>query len=121
MKTFEELKTIIEDHGLHHLLCAYIHEIDDINEYNGDYEIIDTEDKKVTEVFDELGIGKIKSVESECNSDELFNVVYFEDHNIYIKFIGEYDSYGSGDHYYDSCGGSPKQVFPKEVTKTIYK
>ena len=46
----------------------------------------------------------------------MFVVVKFDD--IFVKLVGEYDSYGKGDNYYEN---GIIQVFPKEITKTIYE
>jgi len=66
----------------------------------------------------ELGIPHYELVDSECNSDELYSVVKFGK-DMYVRFIGTYDSYGEGQHDYDNsyC----VQVFPKQVEITIYE
>ena len=69
------------------------------------------------ETFERLKLHRAESVDSAYNSDELYNVVYFKDYNIYLKFTGKYDRYGLGNHDYD---GSIREVFPKEVTVIQY-
>ena len=47
--------------------------------------------------------------------------VYRPDSNVvsaYQKIIGEYDSYGDNNHWYNK---QIEQVFPKQITKTIYE
>jgi hypothetical protein len=124
MKTFEEIIKIIDEHNLYEILCAYGEYGESIDQYNWDHEMIDVDeidDNSIINMFKRIGLGEIDSVYSVCNSDELYNVVLFKDHQIYIKFIGEFDSYGNGEHYYNSNISSATQVFPKEVTKTIYE
>lgn len=75
------------------------------------------EDKEDLETCKKLRIDNAESVDSAYNSDELYNVVHFKDYNIYLKFTGEYDSYGSGEHNYN---GEIREVFPKEVTVIQY-
>ncbi len=75
-------------------------------------------EEELTAKFEELDFGEIKEVDSVCNSDEMYSVVHFVKHNVYLMLTGEYDSYGSDEHDYD-CG--IKEVNPKEKTITVYE
>lgn len=69
------------------------------------------------EYLAELGLPSFEQLDYVCNSDEMYCIIHFKDEDIYLKFTGEYDSYGGGDHYYND---EIKQVFPKQVTITQY-
>jgi len=111
----EEIIKIIEENKLHKILFALMDGFEYVeNPETGE----DFESKE--QGLEYLGKGGLKNMEtvaSECNSDIMFAVIHFKDENIFIKIDGEYDSYGEGDHYYE---GSVTQVFPKEITKTVY-
>jgi succinate dehydrogenase flavin-adding protein (antitoxin of CptAB toxin-antitoxin module) len=62
--------------------------------------------------------GKIEQKEYVVNSDTMYCVLYFADHDLYLMITGEYDSYGSGEHDYY---GSITEVKPYEKTITEYK
>ena len=94
MKTSSELIKIIKDNDLQHSLFeCYVGSTED--EFPTDYEQVDY----------------------VCNSDEMYCVIHFVEENIYIRLEGEYDSYGGGDHWYK---GAIKEVFPKQITITVY-
>ena len=111
-----ELIKLITDNNLQEIFCEFGTGYNTLSEFfeNKRY---GEEDKEVYENIENLKLDNVESVDSCCNSDELYNVVYFKDYNIYLEFTGEYDSYGSGDHNYD---GSIREVFPKEVTVIQY-
>ena len=76
----------------------------------------DLEDIGIEGVYPEF-----EEVDSRTDSSEFWCVVRFKQENqadIYLKFHGEYDSYGQGEHEYHS---GVTQVFPKEVTTIEYK
>jgi len=107
-----ELIEIIEKNGFQRNFCEFGMYSDNPQPWNID--IL----KSLLAPIEKLNLGNIKSVEFVYNSNELYNVVYFEKYNIYLKFTGEYDSYGAGEHDYE---GSIKEVFPKEVTVIQYQ
>ena len=94
MRTSEELIQIIKENDLHHALFE-CYEASETVDFPKDYE----------------------QVEYICNSDEMYCVIHFKEENIYLQLDGEYDSYGGGDHWYK---GNIKEVFPKQVTITVY-
>lgn len=100
-----ELIEIIKKNGFQRNFCEFGMYSDSPHSWN--IEILES----LLAPIEKLNLGNIKSVEFVCNSDELYNVVYFEKYNIDLKFTGEYDSYGSGEHDYE---GSITEVFPKE-------
>lgn len=104
----EEIIKIIKDNNLQKLFWpSYTEiEIDDL-----------PEDQDIEDYVANLGIKNFDILEKVCNSDEMYTIVHFKDEDIYLKFTGEYDSYGGGDHYYND---EIKQVFPKQVTITQY-
>ena len=62
-------------------------------------------------------VGKFKSVARRGGSDQgtqWWNVIYFEDHDIYIKIDGYYTSYNGVDDL------EAFEVEPKEVMITVY-
>ena len=110
MSRFELIK-LITDNNLQEIFCEF-----GMNYYTFIH-FFEYERKVDFETFERLKLDNVESVDSCCNSDELYTVVYFKDYNIYLKFTGEYDSYGSGEHNYN---GEIREVFPKEVTVIQY-
>lgn len=84
----------------------------DYIEYN------EEEFKSPEEYMESLNLRNFEFVEGVCNSDELYQIVYFKDQNVYIKITGTYDSYGNYDHEYDD---EVTEVFPKQKTITYYE
>ena len=76
-------------------------------------EISNTDDADVNEF-----LGKMEQKDYVVNSDEMYCVVYFIDHDIYLRLSGEFDSYGGGEHGYN---GEIKEVNPKQKTITVYE
>ena len=75
-------------------------------------------DKAVENYLESLGLPtEYSEVDGRCDTSEFWSVVHFPTEDIYLKIEGEYDSYGQGEHEYDSI----TQVFPKEVTTIIYE
>lgn len=65
-----------------------------------------------------LGLGEFVGMDSYGGEDQgssYWSVVYFKEHDIYIKFIGWYTSYSG--HTWNGM----REVKPKEVTMTIYE
>lgn len=67
--------------------------------------------------LNELGLSNYEEKDRRADTSEFWSVVYFPDYNIYLKFTGWFDSYEMYNHSYNGI----TQVFPKEITKTIYK
>lgn len=74
--------------------------------------------KSPEEYIESLNLRNFEFVDGVCNSDELYQIVYFKDQNVYIKITGTYDSYGEYDHEYDD---EVIEVFPKQKTITYYE
>lgn len=67
-------------------------------------------------------LGIVKQIEQYGGEDQGSNwyvIYYFEDHDVYIKVTGYYQSYSGLDFYneWDCC----KQVIPQEKTITVYE
>lgn len=69
--------------------------------------------------LDKIGIGSWKEVEQDGGEDQgsnWYSIKYFEDHDVYIKTQGYYQSY-SGTDFHDGYG---HEVKPQEKTITVY-
>lgn len=106
-----ELIKKIKDNDLQKLLFH----LDCADDYLEDTEF-ESEDE-LYKKFEELELGEMEEMESVCNSDEMYCVINFKDHGIYLKLSGEYDSYGQYEHDYD-CG--IVEVKPETKTVTVY-
>jgi hypothetical protein len=60
---------------------------------------------------------EFKQVDGRCDTSEFWSVIHFPVQDVYVKITGTYDSYGQYEHYYND---KVTQVFPKQVTKTVY-
>ena len=107
--TFEKICDIIKSYNLYEYL---------FNEDEDFIENIEDSGYEGKELLDFLGFTNFKQVKHVRNSDEMYCVIHFEDVDIYILLTGEYDSYGQGEHSYHR---KIKQVFPKQITITIYE
>lgn len=58
-----------------------------------------------------------KKVDGRSDTSQFWSVIHFPVQDVYIKITGTYDSYGQYEHDYDS---KVTQVFPKQVTQTVY-
>ena len=56
-------------------------------------------------------------VDSREDTSEFWSIIHFTVEDIYIKISGRFDSYMDYNHYYNKV----TQVFPKQITKTIYE
>jgi len=74
--------------------------------------------KSPEEYMESLNLVNFEFVEGVCNSDELYQIVYFKDQNVYIKITGTYDSYDGYDHDYDD---KVIEVFPKQKQIIVYE
>lgn len=111
VKTAQELIDIIKENDL---LEYVFHGLDEgWVELEYDYEEFENDE----EYLKSLGLENFEPIESREDTAEFWSVIHFKNEDIYLRIDGEYDSYGQGDHEYDSI----KQVFPKQVTQTIYE
>ena len=106
----EEIIKIIKDKNLEY---AFFHQdFDDLDiewDQFGDNHI---------EYLKSLGLPtKYEEVDGRYDTAEFWSVIHFPEEGIYIKISGEYDSYGQYEHEYNEV----TQVFPKQVTQTIYE
>lgn len=111
----EIIKTIKEED-----LLAYFFEQDsgylvDYEHYTSDDVLIENLEQE-KEYLKKLGLSNFEDKGGRADTSEFWNVVYFPDHNAYLKISGWYDSYGGYEHSYDEI----KEVKPQTVTKTIY-
>jgi hypothetical protein len=71
------------------------------------------------EEFNHLDLGVMELANhygGEGQGDSYWNVIYFKDHDVYIKQDGYYQSY-SGTEFYEE----PYEVRPQEKTITVYQ
>ena len=113
MKVSEIIK-IIKDNDLQKPLMEFDGSSSDFIEYFDDKEF--EEKEEALEYLKSLGLETIEFKASVCNSDEMYTILQIN--GIFLKLEGEYDSYGQYEHDYD-CGIT--EVFPKQVTQTIYE
>lgn len=91
--------------------------------FDDDFDDFEPEDEEGEGIEDienwlkELGLGELEYKDSREDTSEFWTVIYFKDHDIYLRIDGVYDSYGQYEHEYNSV----KQVFPKEIQTTIYE
>ena len=116
MKNSQELIEIIKSNNLQECLfrldCDYL--IEYVYDTNG--EEFET-DEQVFDYLKTLGLDNFEQVYYVSNTDEMYTVIHFKDDNVYLKLVGEYDSYGQMEHDFN-CG--MYQVFPKEVKVVEY-
>lgn len=111
MKTAQELIEIIVQNDLMKPLFGDDFDDFDIEDEEGEY----IDDPR--EYVKNLGLGEIEYKDSREDTSEFWTVIYLKDHDIYLRIDGVYDSYGQYEHEYNNV----TQVFPKEVTQTIYE
>lgn len=90
------------------------------NEDNYSYKEIENEQGETVEnnkEYLEQIFGKVEWLDSRKDTSEFWSIVHFVDHNVFVKIVGEFDSYMQYDHSYDSV----HEVFPKQVTQTVYE
>lgn len=114
MKTAQELIDIIKENNLQKdLFHTDTMDESEFEDEEGNY--IDGVTHK--ENLKSIGIENFEYVAGREDTSEFWAVIHFKNENVYLKFTGWYDSYGQYDHdYHDEV----TEVFPKEVTQTIY-
>lgn len=120
--TSKELIKIIEDENLKpffisedwYLLTEEC--VTDCGSYRTEEDLFESHEK--AEKFLDEKFGEFEHLDSREDTSEFWTIVYFKKHNIYIKFIGDFNSYDMVDHRYDT---KPIEVFPKTITKIIYQ
>lgn len=110
----QDLIFAIKTNNLEKLLFNLDYIVEECNSLNLDF----TSEEECYQYLASLGLVSFESVDWVCNSDEMYCVIHFKSDNIYLKIIGEYDSYGANNHWYNK---QIEQVFPKQITKTIYE
>lgn len=111
MKTARELIKIIVQNDL--LKPLFDDDFDD-------FEVEDEEGEEIEDIegyLKGLGLGELEYKDSREDTSEFWAVIYFKDHDVYLRIDGVYDSYAQGDHVYDTV----TEVKPKEVTTIIYE
>mgnify|MGYP003404087434 FL=1 len=114
VQTAEEIIKIIQDKGLQKALfdCFDDEEylLEELDE-EGEFETADA-------YLESVGLPKeYKKVAGRTDTSEFWSVIHFPVEDVYVKITGTYDSYGQYEHYYNS---KVTQVFPKQVTTTVY-
>ena len=114
VQTAEEIIKIIQDKGLQQAFFEPEY-FDDQLEYLLDEE---EEFETVEAYLESVGLPtEFKKVDGRFDTSEFWSVIHFPVEDVYVKITGTYDSYGNYEHYYDS---KVTQVFPKQVTQTVY-
>jgi hypothetical protein len=67
-----------------------------------------------------IGLGEVKLVKRVSNSDEVYYVNYFVEHDVYIRTNAYYDSYQSVEDF-DDCDSYGFEVKPIEKVVTFYE
>lgn len=111
-KTAKELIEIIVQNDL--LKPLFDGDFDEVEIGDEDGEYIENVEKYVKET---LGLGELEYKDSREDTSQFWQVIYFKDHDVYLRIEGEYDSYGQGEHEYDTI----EEVKPKEVLTVIYE
>ena len=114
VQTAEEIIKIIEDKGLQKALfdCFDDEEylLEELDE-EGEFETANA-------YLESVGLPtEYKKVAGRCDTSEFWSVIYFPVADAYIKITGTYDSYGQYEHDYNR---KVTQVFPKQITTTVY-
>lgn len=121
IKVREELETELRNHPLSNKKERYQDTL-----YSESYiKVITTPNIFVIKLhawLESIGIGEIKEIEKvggEGKGEEWYVVFYFPKHDIYLKCEGFYSSYEGVSFVddWDNCF----EVFPKEVTITVYE
>lgn len=112
--TAEEIIKIIQDKELQQAFFDCFDDEDYILETvdeEGEFETLDA-------YLESVGLPtEFKEVDGRCDTSEFWAVIHFPVEDVYIKITGRYDSYGQCEHEYHQ---KVTQVFPKQVTKTVY-
>lgn len=95
--------------------------------YEDDFEESEEEHLTKEKTFNNLikNLGKFEKVRQWVDEDDRskeYIVYHFFEDDVYILQIGYYDSYGGDVHWNGEFKNKEfKQVFPKEVVRTIYE
>jgi hypothetical protein len=85
-----------------------------------DVELEDEEGNSIENVKEYIKtsvLGELEYKDSRHDTSEFWQVIYFKDHDIYLRIDGVYDSYGQYEHKYNSV----KEVKPVEKTITVFE
>jgi hypothetical protein len=111
--TAEQIIKIIQEHNLQSCL------FDGDDNYQLKAEAEDNGFGKDTAGFlQALGLPYFQLIDFRCDTAEMWSVLHFPVEDVYLKITGTYDSYGQYEHDYDE---QVTQVFPKQVTVTLYE
>lgn len=114
--TAPQLIELIEKENLkpffHDLEWEYLTE-----EYSDDYGSHRQEEDlfgslREAEQFIKSTFGEFEQVAYRCDSSEMYSVIHFKDHDVYLRFTGYFNSYDMCSHSYES---PITQVIPREV------
>jgi len=113
--TAEEIIKVIEDKGLQEAFFEPEYFEDCLDDLSED-EDVDYDSKE--SYLESVGLPtNFKQVAGRCDTSEFWSVIHFPEEDVYIKITGRYDSYGQYEHDYHQ---KVTQVFPKQVTTTVY-
>jgi hypothetical protein len=113
VQTAEEIIKIIEDKGLQKAFFEPEYFDDELENLDEEVEF-----ETVEEYLTSVGLPtEFKQVAGRSDTSEFWSVIYFPVADAYIKITGTYDSYGQYEHDYHE---KVTQVFPKQVTQTVY-
>lgn len=92
-------------------------------DYTHGDDAIEDEIEEELKNYPEIGEMEIVDLPEKIDTHDFCPVVYFKDHDIYIKFYGWHDSYAIGltMHKYNDINFSPKEVKLKSQTITVYE
>ena len=113
VQTAEEIIKIIQDKGLQQAFFEpeyFDDQLENLDE-EGEFETVEA-------YLESVGLPtEFKQVDGRSDTSEFWSVIHFPVEDVYIKITGTYDSYGQYEHDYNQ---KVTQVFPKQVTKTVY-
>lgn len=124
VQTAEEIIKIIQDKGLQEAFFEpeYFDQLENLDE-EGEFETIEA-------YLESVGLPKeYKKVAGRSDTSEFWSVIHFPVEDVYVKITGTYDSsnklfseFGFGIENIGYCHYDSKvtQVFPKQVTTTVY-
>lgn len=113
---YKKIKSIITDNNLQKMLFN-LDNLEDCRKLDDDSDWYESADQALEDLA-KLGLKNMELVDNRTNNEEFYSIIHFKDEDIYIEISGEYDSYGIGNHYYND---EIRQVFPKQITTTIYE
>ena len=113
----QELIEVIQSNNLEKVFFNLDDIVNSMSNFESGSYLLDSEES-CYKYITSLGLNNFEVVDWECNTDNMYCVINFKEDNVYLKLIGEYDSYGQFEHDYEK---GIVEVLPKQITKTIYE